>query len=112
MACFDPTYDSRWPIHPDRDFVGVAHVRERWTGNFERMPDFRAELLASAIDGRGHAWTEWRWSGTRRDGTRMDDQGVVLYAIRDGRIAAARLYLEPRPETDSPATSRSPGRSG
>ena len=97
VACFDPGYDSRWPIHPERDFRGVDHVRERWAGNFERMPDFRADLLALAAGTDGTAWTEWRWSGTRADGTRMDDQGVIVYSIRDGRIAAGRLYLEPRP---------------
>jgi ketosteroid isomerase-like protein len=104
VGLFDEDYESRWPIHPDRDFDGVDPVRERWRGNFERMPDFTAELLALAVD-RERAWTEWRWSGTRPDGTRFDEQGVIIYTVRGRRIVAGRLYLEPRP---SPAITPDP----
>ena len=93
---FAADYDSRWPIHPDRDFRGAEHVRERWSANFERMPDFRADLLALATFG-DDAWTEWRWHGTRLDGSTFDEQGVIIYTVRSGIIVAARLYLEPRP---------------
>jgi hypothetical protein len=94
---FAADYDSKWPIHPDRDFRGVQHVRDRWSGNFERIPDFRGDLLAVAIVG-DDAWTEWRWHGTRLDGSAFDEQGVIIYTVRSGLIVAARLYLEPRPQ--------------
>lgn len=97
VACFAESYDSRWPIHPDRDFVGREHVRERWSHNFARMADFRADLLAISVTAEGDAWTEWRWHGTRDDGSRFDTQGVVIYSVSNGLIAAARLYLEERP---------------
>jgi hypothetical protein len=59
------------------------------------MPDFRAELLGWA---EGDVlWTEWRWRGTRPDGTRFDQQGVIIYGLREDRIATGRLYMGPLP---------------
>jgi ketosteroid isomerase-like protein len=98
LACFDSSYDSRWPCHPDRDFVGSANVRERWSGNFERMRDFRAELLGLAFAADGSVWVETRWSGTRPDGPRFDERGVIVYGVSAGRIVSGRLYLEPIPD--------------
>lgn len=97
LAHFAADYDSRWPLHPDRDFVGAEHVRERWSGNFEQMPDFRADVLGLATNDQGEAWVEYRWIGTLPDGSRFDQQGVVVNTVRDGRIVAARLYLESLP---------------
>ena len=97
---FAADYDSRWPLHPDRDFVGIENVRERWSHNFDRMPDFRAEVLGLATNDLGEAWVEYRWIGTLPDGSRFDQQGVVVNAVRDGRIVAARLYLESVPRGD------------
>jgi ketosteroid isomerase-like protein len=39
-------------------------------------------------------WAEWRWAGTKEDGTPLDERGVTIVGIRDGRIAWGRLYLE------------------
>ena len=101
LACFDPSYESRWPCHPDRDFVGSDTVRDRWSGNFARMPDFAAQLLGLAVAADGSAWVETRWRGTRPDGTVFDEMGVVVYGVREGRIVSGRLYLEPVPPTPS-----------
>ncbi|HET7180665.1 MAG TPA: nuclear transport factor 2 family protein [Candidatus Limnocylindrales bacterium] len=90
-------YDSRWPLHPERDFVGVEHVRERWSSNFARMPDFRVQILSIAANDADEVWVELQWFGTLPDGSRFDHQGVIVNTIRDGRIAAARLYLEEMP---------------
>jgi ketosteroid isomerase-like protein len=98
LACFDPSYDSRWPIHPDRDFVGSDHVRQRWSGNFARMPDFKAERLGLAFAVDGSVWVETRWTGTPSAGPRFDQQGVIVYGVREGRIVSGRLYLEPTPD--------------
>ena len=97
LAHFAVDYDSRWPLHPDRDFVGAEHVRERWSRNFERMPDFRADVLGLATNDQGEAWVEYRWIGTLPDDSRFDQQGVVVNTVRDGWIVAARLYLESPP---------------
>jgi ketosteroid isomerase-like protein len=95
LDCLDPTYDSSWPIHPERDFVGRENTRERWSANFDRMPDFSAELPGLAHGADGSLWLEFRWRGTLPDGSRFDHQGITINRIVDGRFAAARLYLEP-----------------
>ena len=89
VACFAPDYDSVQPAHPDRAFTGSEQVRKNWTEVFAGVPDFRAELVSASADG-DTLWTEWRWTGTG-----LDMAGVVIFGVRDGLIAWARLYVEP-----------------
>ena len=94
VACFHEDYASEQPAHPDRAFRGSDQVRLNWSGTFEGMPDFTAELVrANAADGA--EWSEWRWHGTRADGTALDMAGVIVAGVSDGRMAWARLYFEP-----------------
>jgi ketosteroid isomerase-like protein len=93
VECFHPDYRSEQPAHPDRAFVGSDQVHENWSQVFSGVPDFTAELVREADDGEV-AWGEWRFSGTRRDGTQLAMAGVIITGVRDGRIAWARLYLE------------------
>jgi len=89
VACFAPDYDSVQPAHPDRAFTGSEQVRKNWTEVFAGVPDFHAELVGTSVDG-DTLWAEWHWTGTG-----LDMAGVVLFGIRDGLIAWARLYVEP-----------------
>jgi ketosteroid isomerase-like protein len=93
LDCFDADYESVQPLNPDLDFRGSDTVRERWTAIFREVPDFRTELLRSAVDGN-EEWGEWRWRGTRSDGSSIDVRGVMIVGVRDGRIAWGRFYLE------------------
>jgi hypothetical protein len=94
VACFDEDYDSEQPAHPDRAFRGSGQVRQNWSAVFEGVPDFEAELIrAAAVDDT--EWSEWHWRGTHSDGTRLDMVGVIVSGVRDGRLAWARLYVEP-----------------
>jgi ketosteroid isomerase-like protein len=94
VACFDPEYDSVQPVHPDRAFRGSGQVRENWTAVFAGVRDFRAELIRAVTAGDGE-WSEWHWTGTQADGTPLDMAGVIVGGVRDGRLAWARLYMEP-----------------
>ena len=94
VSLFAPDYDSEQPVHPDRAFVGRDQVRSNWSEMFDGVPDFRAELVACAVED-DTAWTEWRWHGTQADGGRLEIAGVIVLRVRDSRIAAARLYVEP-----------------
>ena len=72
----------------------MAETRSRRTGPlFAGVPDFHAELLASASDG-DTSWAEWHWSGTRADAAAFEMRGVTLFAIENGRIVSGRLYME------------------
>ena len=79
-------------------FRGRAQVRRNWEEIFAFVPDIRAEVVASAIDGET-AWTEWDMSGTRRDGTPLHMRGVVIFGVRDDLAQWARFYLEPVDES-------------
>jgi ketosteroid isomerase-like protein len=94
VACFAEDYGSAQPAHPDRAFVGRSQVRANWSAIFEGVPDFTAELVASAVDGDTE-WSEWHWRGTQADGTKLDMAGVIVAGVREGVLAWARLYVEP-----------------
>jgi hypothetical protein len=94
VSCFHQDYESEQPAHPDRAFTGNAQVRENWSAVFAGVPDFSSELVSAAAVGDVE-WSEWRWRGTHADGTRLDMAGVIVGGVRDGRLAWARLYVEP-----------------
>ena len=92
--CFAEDYDSRQPAHPDRAFRGRGQARSNWAAIFEGVPDFRAELVRHAVTGEVE-WSEWSWHGTHADGSALEMAGVIVGGVRDGRLAWARLYVEP-----------------
>ena len=94
VACFAEDYESVQPTHPARAFRGREQVRANWSEIFTGVPDFRAEIVRVAAVG-DTAWSEWRWQGTQTDGGRLDMAGVIVFGLRDDRVAWARLYVEP-----------------
>ena len=94
VSVFAAGYDSQQPAHPDRAFRGRDQVRENWSAIFAGVPDFRAELIATAGD-EDALFTEWRWHGAHADGSRLEMAGVIVLGLRDGQIGWARLYVEP-----------------
>ncbi len=98
LECFDPSYQSEQPVHPDRAFSGIEQVHKNWSSIFNGVPDFQAELLRSAVAGDS-VWSEWHWQGTRVDGTSLNMRGVIIFGTRNDRIIWGRLYVEPVDES-------------
>lgn len=94
VDCFDDDYDSEQLVHPDRAFRGRGQVRANWSAIFDGVPDFRAELVAAAVNGDVE-WSEWRWRGPQSDGAALDMAGVIFGGVSGGRLRWARLYVEP-----------------
>jgi ketosteroid isomerase-like protein len=94
VDCFAPEYRNETPVHPARGFRGREQVRRNWTQIFAAVPDLRARVLRSVVDG-GTVWSEWEMSGTRRDGARHLMRGVIIFEVEDGRASSARFYLDP-----------------
>jgi len=94
LALVDPEYESEQPAHPDRTFSGREQVRKNWSTIFNRVPNLRADIIMTAVEG-DTAWTEWWWHGVRGDGTKFDYKGVTLFRIWNGRVVSGRLYMEP-----------------
>jgi limonene-1,2-epoxide hydrolase len=93
LACIDPGYRSEQPAHPNRGFGGREQVEKNWRALFDGIPDFHAELLATATKG-DTVWCEWHWTGTRANEAPLDMRGVTLFGIEDDRIVSGRLYME------------------
>lgn len=93
LACFHDDYRSEQPVHPGRGFGGRDQVEANWSAIFAGVPDFAAELVR--VTGHEEEWSEWHWTGTRRDGVALDMAGVMICGVRDGRVAWGRLYIEP-----------------
>ena len=98
LACLGPQYRSEQPAHPTRDFAGREQVEKNWSALFEGIPDFRAELLATATEG-DTLWAEWHWTGARANEAPLDMRGVTLFEIKNGQIVSGRLYMEEVEET-------------
>ena len=94
LDCFHEDYRSEQPVHPGRGFGGRDQVKANWSAIFSGVSDFAADLLSHCQDD-GRDWSEWRWTGTRQDGSILDMAGVIIVGVRDGRIAWGRLYVEP-----------------
>ena len=100
LACFHEDYRSEQPRFPARTFQGVDQVRANWSALLDAMPDFHAEVLQSAVDG-DVVFVEVHWTGTKVDGTPLEERGVIIMGIRDDRIAWGRLYVD-EVEPESP----------
>ena len=92
LECFKPDYRSEQPAHPSRAFEGVEQVRKNWSALMESVPDIHWQVLRVATD-ETTAWMEARLTGTKADGTRLDEIGVVILGISGGHIGWGRLYL-------------------
>src|SRR3954451_9744264 len=93
VACFHEDYRSEQPLFPARSFVGIDQVRANWSTLLDAVPDFHAEVLRTAAEG-DVVFLEVHWTGTKADGAPLDERGVTVMGIRDGRVAWGRLYVD------------------
>jgi ketosteroid isomerase-like protein len=93
LACFREDYRSEQPLFPARNFQGIDQVRANWSALLDSIPDFRGEIVRSAVDG-DTVFVEIHWTGTKADGTPLDQRGVIIMGMRDNRVAWGRLYVD------------------
>jgi ketosteroid isomerase-like protein len=109
--CFADDYVNETPVHPPRGFRGREQVRHNWARIFGSVPDIRAQVSRSAVDGQS-LWTEWEMSGTGAGGDPFLMRGIVIFDITGPVIGSARFYLEPVERTSgdvNAAVSRAMG---
>jgi ketosteroid isomerase-like protein len=94
VGCFAADFVNETPAHPGRGFRGRDQVRANWQRIFVGIPDIRAEVLRTAVDGDA-IWSEWAMGGTRIDGVPQQLRGVILFGVADGHFSWCRFYLEP-----------------
>ena len=75
---------------------GRAAVRAAFAAVFELFPDARWENPRHVISGN-RAVSEWTFTGTQKDGKRVEVTGCDLLTLRDGKIAIMNSYRKNRP---------------
>lgn len=76
--------------------VGRAAVRAAYAEVFATFPDAHWGNATHFVCG-DRGVSEWIFTGTRSDGTRVEVQGCDLFRFRDGRIALKNSYRKNRP---------------
>ncbi|MDX6591250.1 MAG: hypothetical protein QOJ13_446 [Gaiellales bacterium] len=93
LAWFHDDYLSEQPIFPSRAFRGVDQVRKNWSTLLASIPDFHSEVVRTAVDG-DTIFAEVHWTGTRTDGSTLEERGVMIMGVRDDRVAWGRLFID------------------
>jgi steroid delta-isomerase-like uncharacterized protein len=75
---------------------GQEAVRAAYAAVFAAFPDARWSRPRHFIAG-DRGVSEWTFTGTHRDGTRVEVTGCDLFTFRDGRIAIKNSYRKNRP---------------
>jgi ketosteroid isomerase-like protein len=94
VGCFAEDYRNITPSHPGRGFTGREQVRRNWEQIFASVPDLRADVVASTVDG-STVWTQWDMRGTRADGSAHRMAGVIIFDVTGDVAQAATFFLEP-----------------
>lgn len=83
---------------PDSDgekFSGQDDVRKAFGNVFATFPDAHWGNTKHFISG-DRGFSEWLFTGTKTDGTRVEVTGCDLFTFRDGKIAIKNSYRKNR----------------
>lgn len=76
-------------------YVGQEKVRAGLEAVFQQFPDARWNGPKHFIAG-DRGVTEWVFTGTRSDSSRIEAQGCDVFTFRDGKIAVKNSYRKQR----------------
>ena len=74
---------------------GKEAVRIAYAAVFETFPDAHWANARHFVAGN-RGVSEWTFTGTRKDGTRVEVTGCDLFTVRDGKIAIKNSYRKNR----------------
>jgi len=77
-------------------YVGREEVRAGYSDVFAAFPDAQWSGARHFVQGN-RGVSEWTFTGTRMDGTRVEVNGCDLFTFRDGKIALKNSYRKNRP---------------
>jgi steroid delta-isomerase-like uncharacterized protein len=82
-------------------YVGRESVRAGFAEVWTTFPDAQWSNARHFVrEDRGVS--EWTFTGTRADGTRVEVQGCDLFTFREGRISLKNSYRKSRPVLGTP----------
>jgi len=76
--------------------VGSRAVRAAFAGVFAQFPNAQWRDARHFVAG-DRAVSEWTFTGTRQDGTRIEVRGCDVFTLRDGKIAIKDSFRKNRP---------------
>jgi steroid delta-isomerase-like uncharacterized protein len=82
-------------VHGERH-VGCDAVRAAYADVWATFPDAQWRGARHFVVG-DRGVSEWTFSGTRADGSRVDVNGCDVFTFRDGKIALKNSYRKNRP---------------
>lgn len=77
-------------------FKGRAAIAEAFQSVWKTMRDARWDHRDHLVQG-DRAVSEWTFSGTNPDGTRIEAEGADLFRLKDGRIVHKQAFRKQRP---------------
>ena len=75
---------------------GKPAVRAAYASVFDTFPDAHWAHATHFVAGN-RGVSEWTFTGTRADGTRVEVRGCDLFTFRDGHIAVKNSFRKKRP---------------
>jgi steroid delta-isomerase-like uncharacterized protein len=87
---------SAGPEIAGRRSEGKPAVRAAYAAVFETFPDAHWAGARHFVAGN-RGVSEWTFTGTRKDGGRVEVTGCDLFTFRDGKIAVKNSYRKNRP---------------
>lgn len=99
MAFFAPdcVFDAvAGPEVYGRRFTGSQAIAEAFSGVWHAMPDAHWAHHSHLVHGE-RAVSEWTFSGTQADGTRIEADGCDLFTLKDGKIIRKQAFRKNRP---------------
>ena len=97
MMTDDCVFDaSAGPDVEGQRSVGQQAVRAAYEAVFDTFPDAQWANARHFVAG-GRGVSEWTFTGTRKDGTRVAVNGCDLLTFRAGRIAVKNSFRKNRP---------------
>ena len=99
MACFVPSAVFMTAAGPEacgRRLTGLEAIRAAFVAVWTDMPDVQWTVRRSRVlDGEGV--TEWLFTGTRADGTRVEAEGLDLFGFDGTLVASKSAFRKDRP---------------
>ena len=89
---------SAGPDFDGEKFTGQKQVKKAFENVFETFPDAHWDNPKHFVSG-DRGFSEWVFTGTKTDGTKVEVTGCDLFTFNDGKIAIKNSYRKNRLST-------------
>lgn len=76
--------------------VGTAAVRKAFAAAWQAVPDAQWNNGVHFVQG-DFGTSQWTFTGTAADGSRMESDGIDVFTFKDGKIQLKNVFRKARP---------------